>query len=189
MNDDPREAARTAALLRDIEDAFKGVKLGKGITLQDAYEEYYSESESFRRRQNRGGWYRPWQEEDIEQGDPGGSAMSFMGPEAFRYYLPAYMTQYLAKYLPDPESVTFRNPFEFLIEHLCPESWCERATEITNAESARVALLSATQKRVVARFLLHLAEGGDADCLAGLRVYWSRFLSDQDRANSEVIDG
>lgn len=183
MNTELRE--KTDELVSQIREAFATVKLGKGITLRDASEEYCNPESSYKRRQASGGWARPWQEEDIQAEDSGGSAMSFMDQEAFRYYLPAYMIEYLGRYLPDPKSVLCPNPYDFTIVHLCPDFWIGCETRLTASNEYKFALLNNEQSCTVARFLLLVLDTRaqhpkhayfDENEWWGLFRYWSQYL-------------
>ena len=114
---------------------------------------------------------------------PESAALTFMSPEGFRYFLPAYMLIALEEY--DISDVTAESAIlsltpdvlEFTGNADDPGSWFGR----------RVGGFTDAQRRAIAGFLLAMQEmhgqdfSEDSSPMAALERYWARFLPDEDR--------
>ena len=114
---------------------------------------------------------------------PESAALTFMAPEAFRYFLPAYMLIALEEY--DISDITAESAvlklvpdqYEFTGNADDPGSWFGR----------NVSGFTDEQRRAIAGFLLAMQElyGQDyiqrSSPMAALERYWARFLPDEDR--------
>jgi hypothetical protein len=156
-------ATGSAALIADIQRAFRGVERGKGVSLHETevIDAYGSEDE--RRKARAKDTDHNWQEVQdrwIEEfGGVGG--LSFLDPEGFRYYLPAYMTYWL-RTGNEPNSLAF---------HL------QRPNEDLNA------LLTLEQKRVIATFLEHARLAfRSRDAGKALEGHWHAYLNRSNEA-------
>ena len=115
---------------------------------------------------------------------PEDAALTFMVPEAFRYFLPAYMLVALEEY--DISDITGDAAVLGLIPDLSeltgnasnPESWFSRNIRGFNG----------AQRQAIAGFLLAMQEvhGHEypqhSSPMAALERYWARFLPEEDRS-------
>jgi len=82
---------RREALIAEINEAFDGVSRGYGITLHEAIaiDDYASQEERMAaRRRDREARWQDVTDQDILECP---SALSFLDPEGFRYYVPTFM--------------------------------------------------------------------------------------------------
>ena len=114
---------------------------------------------------------------------PGDAALTFMAPEAFRYFLPAYILIALEEY--DISDVTA----ETAILGLIPDrlNFTGNADDPGSWFGRNVGGFTDEQRRAIAGFLLAMQEAygqdfsQDSSPMAALERYWARFLPDEDR--------
>lgn len=164
---------RRDSLIAQIERDFAGVRCINGISIEDADLEFISTEESVRRK---GRVIEPWREVDVINKDPGGSAMSFMDPVAFRYYLPAYMRTRLRTGYPLLGGTWGENAVDFLTDRLAADS---------DFMIAKYANLDEAQRHCVAMFLAFDVDAvgveNAREAVDGLRRYWGQYLSEAER--------
>ena len=155
-------------LIADIEAAFRDVERGAGETLREADGEGAGTEVQLRtaRAQET---ERTWSEIPDEVIDNHEAALSFVDPEGFRYYLPAFMRWALRHY-----KQSNRITVDTAIYALYPGpgffEWNMQRFQVFNEE----------QSKVICRFLRFMAEYTDGradDELAreAIEAYWGKF--------------
>jgi hypothetical protein len=163
MNDALRDE-----IIAGITEAFTGVRRGD-ITLHEADVIDECGSEKDRRTARARDVEKRWQdvpEADIESHS---SALSFLCPESFRYYVAAYMVWSLRNYRTSKSASS-----DFTIYALMPNT----NKAIDEWKLARFTLFSPAQARTIRRFLEFMVEHGDGHSDAtqaklALDAYWN----------------
>ena len=114
---------------------------------------------------------------------PESAALTFMAPEAFRYFLPAYMLIALEEY--DISDITA----ETAVLRLIPDrlNFTGNADDPGSWFGRNVGGFTNEQRRAIAGFLLAMQEAyghdfsQDDSPMTALERYWARFLPDEDR--------
>ncbi|MEO1717162.1 MAG: DUF6714 family protein [Planctomycetota bacterium] len=160
-------AERSAALMERIHKAWKGVHLGRGMSIEDAEIELYSPEESVARRNKRKHnkkymrQFSDWTAVDLESKDyemPIGSPFALLDPEAFRYYMPVFLKSWLETgfpKLPHGSNTSFVRGVDDRLEWfmLCHDTDIEYVRE-------QARLLSKEQSRCIAEFFALAIEAG-----------------------------
>jgi hypothetical protein len=170
MIDDVKDSLR-AELIAEIEAAFQNVQRGGGLTLFEAHMEGVGSEADFQRARARE-IHATWRDVPDKVIARCYSALSFLDPEGFRYYLPAYM-RFAVRYFDDPKL------------------WDEPAVDwaiyaFRGYESFReykeplFSIFDEPQARVICRFLRFMAnctnqQADDEAAREALQSYWGRF--------------
>lgn len=149
---------RRDRLIDQINNAFQYVTREGGISIREAHviDDYGSEQEQREARAEETDSH--WSEVDVETLDPGGSALSFVDPIGFRYYLPAYMVYALKSDYGDAlgEEIVDSNVFDSTIFKLNASAL--RDQDHTEHQRKRFALFTPKERTCIARFLAFDAE-------------------------------
>ncbi len=156
-----------------IAAAFRGVVLGRGISLRQAqamddYGRYRDITPTEFAALQRGEITEDWSRVPLDELDRGCDA--YLDAEGFRYYIPALMLSVLSHY--DPSSMRVIGTLSSLYPK--KDSWAYHMS--------RYSLLTVSQKSAIAGFLAALPElieleGGDRKVVPrALRDYWHEFL-------------
>lgn len=163
------------AIIDAIRAAFAGVPRGS-ITLHeaeviDAYGSAEEQAEA-RRRDTEASWDRV-PDLDIEECT---AALSYLDPESWRYYIPAYMIWTLRHFRVNCSIVSDFTIYTF--------DASERDLALREYMSKRYRMLDVAQSRAVCRFLRYMAANDDhADgtvANVALADFWGRFCEGQD---------
>src|SRR5262245_37614692 len=143
MSNEPR----IAELIVEITGAFDGVAREDGVTLHQAIaiDDYKTDQEQLDAR--RLDTEQRWQDVPVEAIVACNSALSFLDPKGFRYYLPAFMVAGLTNW--DNEAGGAADTFEYDLLHEYPKS--RRQSE--PASIAGKYGYSVAQCRAIAHFL------------------------------------
>jgi len=159
------------SLIAQIERDFAGVSREGGVSISEAYAIDDYEPEEVRAAARLADTYSRWNGIDIAKEDPAGSALSFFDSIGFRFHLPAYMCFKL------------RHGHQCLGSHIDSNAlMSEFHLRIENDHvRQKLSLLSASQRRCVARFLVFEAYASELENLGGdylrvLRADWLRHL-------------
>jgi hypothetical protein len=145
---------RRDALIAEINHAFDGVSRGYGITLHEAIalDDYASQGERMaaRRRDRESSWQEVTDKDVLECQ----SALSFLDPEGFRYYIPVFMILGL-RYLQVPrrdashDAAGILHSASYHLLHFYPKSLRQSEPALFVDKYG----FSNAQCRVIARFL------------------------------------
>lgn len=156
-------------IIADITEAFGGVRRGE-ITIHEANVIDDCGSEAERRAARARDTEKRWQDVPDSDIESYPSALSFLCPESFRYYVAAYMVWSLRYYRTSDSASS-----DFTIYAFTPN------TNKPNDEwkLARFALFSPRQANAIRRFLGFMVEHGDGDAdeiqaKLALDTYWNR---------------
>ena len=133
-------------LIADIEAAFREVERGAGETLREADWEGAG-TEDQRGEARSLDTDRTWLEIPDDVIDRHEAALTFVDPEGFRYYLPAFMRWALRHYH-DSDRITV----DTAIYNLCPSKGSPQRSK------ERFELFNEEQSKVICRFLRLMAE-------------------------------
>jgi hypothetical protein len=155
-------------LISDIETAFFEVERGEGMTLFEGDLEGAGSEADLRFARARD-TYATWRDIPDHVIDRYFSALSFLDPQGFRYYIPAFM-RFALRHYQDSTSPAI----DYAIYHLG-----QRSVQREHKE-ARFTVLDESQTGVICRFLRFMAEytDGNADEAAArqaLEGYWGQF--------------
>ncbi len=144
-----------ASLVAEITAAFDGVSREEGVTLHQAHVlDWYGtpdEEAAARARDTETRW-QDVPEDDIRNTD---AVLSYLDPEGFRYYLPAYMLTYLSHF-DDAAPGTTGEEEQSILFHL--GVGCAATFRNDRYHRPRLAILSPAQTSAVAHFLHYLVE-------------------------------
>jgi hypothetical protein len=163
------------AVIAEITAAFDCVSRGDAVTLHEAseWDDNYAHGrwiEIARAKDTDTKWQDVPDEWMAEMG-LGDVALSYLDPEGFRYYLPAYMIWMLKSWR---DGGVENNTEDAIIYHLS-----------VNNQPARFSILNISQSKAVARFMEFLAEQPEdeyglllqaSDAQKALKYYWGQFL-------------
>ncbi|MEM9167091.1 MAG: DUF6714 family protein [Planctomycetota bacterium] len=191
---------RSQRLLKRIREAWRGVHLGRGISIEDAELEIFSPRESVARRKKHTGdkeymrQFSDWTAVDLESNAyemPIDRPFEFLDPEAFRYYIPVFIRSWLQAGLPAmqnyDESRVSRDPEERL-------SWfmlCHTTdVEYVQGQARR---LNGDQRRCVAEFFALALESGifpdDEDWPAVMKLWGKDLDEDHVKRLERLLSG
>ncbi len=146
---------RRDSLIAQIERDFAGVSREGGVSISEAYALDDWESDEVCAAARASDTYSDWKTLDVAKLDPCGIWHSFMDPIGVRFHLPAYLCFTLRHGLwqfgPTVDSNAYASEFLFLLD----TEWTQQ----------KYALLTAPQRRCVARYLSFQAEMQDSDLL------------------------
>ena len=179
MSEPTTFADRRDALIAEINEAFDGVSRGYGITLHEAIalDDYASQEERMAaRRRDRETRWQDVTDQDIRECP---SALSFLDPEGFRYYIPTFMILGLKRVqLPrfdprdDQEGILHSSSYHLL--NFYPKSLRESEPALFVDKYS----FSKAQCRAIAHFLrftIDCEEYGAADAVIKAVEKWERF--------------
>lgn len=166
--------AQAEMIERQIRNAFAEIAREDGITIHEAdmLDDYGTDEQLAAARQLD--TEQHWTEVPDATIARQWTALSFLDPKGFHYYLPAYMCWALRSY---DSSVS--NSLDWLLYALTVRPWDHDASG-TEGQLARFGLLSAAQAQTVYRFLEFLSDYG-YPCAnvkmvrRGLDQYWGQF--------------
>jgi uncharacterized protein DUF6714 len=149
---------RRIQLIDQINTVFRHVSRDGGISIREAHviDDYGSDEERQAARAEETDSH--WSDVDVENLDPGGSALSFVDPIGFRYYLPAYMVYTLKSGYGDAlgEENVDSNVFESTIFKLNASASGDQ--DCIDHQRERFALFTSKERTCIARFLAFDAE-------------------------------
>lgn len=164
---------------QQIRSAFAGVAREDGITIHEAdvLDDYGTDEQMAAAR--RLDTEQHWTEVPDATIARQWTALSFLDPKGFHYYLPAYMCWALRSY---DSSVS--NSLDWLLYALAIRPW-DHDESGAEGQMARFGLLSAEQAQTVCRFLEFLSDYGypcaDVEMARrGLDQYWGQFRPESD---------
>lgn len=168
-------------LTQEIAVAFADVQRLDGITLHEAdvLDSYGSDEERAAARLRDTD--RHWSEVDTQAIERLSSALSFLDPKGFHYYLPAHMCWALRSY-----GTTSSATLTSLLFALRIGRWYKGDEPGAEPIPERFRILSTAQARTVCRFLRFFAAYGDSEgeaewCQEALDHYWGSFCAEQPR--------
>lgn len=160
------EYTQKTYLLQRIDEAFEGVVLGQGVSLNETVviDMYgHGEAELAMKKDERHDWKRLLDRPEFKT-IHGIGGPSFFDAEGFRFHLPAYMVLCIQK--PEEEAA-----YNILFQ----------LTHLSDYQLGRCALLSPKQKRCVAAFLQYIRHNGGrqfeyehSKIDAALANYWKK---------------
>ncbi len=182
---------RRDQLIAEIQNVFKDVELGDGITLCEAevVDNYGTQEERARAREIDQDIH--WSQVDLEEIDPGCTALHFVDPAGFRFYLPAYMEYTLKHGFSDIFGGVSTDSLnhEFAIYQLNASMY--KSSEECEAVKANYANFSRCERVCIARFLALYAELETSEifdeAFEALRNHWGQYLSIQEMRNLQKI--
>ena len=162
----------TEQIVSEIEQAFGSVTRGGGVTLYetDVLDSCGSEKERIKARKKN--TEKRWQDvpdQDIEDHQ---SALCFLDPEGFRYYLPAYM-RWSLRHFKSSDSLSS----DSTIYALGPSG----NKGVTDWNRARWGVFTQRQCQVILSYLRFMIEQGEdhADSVMAelaINAYWNQFI-------------
>jgi len=180
MRDEAKQMAE--GIIGEIRRAFGAVSRAEGVTLHEALviDNYGSDSERSAARELDTD--RRWEDVPDQLIEENDSALCFVDPKGFRYYLPAYIVWSLRNY---ETSGTFSHNHPIcclaLSESGSMRRWDLERFEVFNDEQARA----------ICKFLRFMAQRDeDIVCVdearAALDAYWGKFCDAVAESNSPV---
>jgi hypothetical protein len=155
-------------IIAEINVAFENARRGK-ITLHETEIIDHCGSEKQRRKAQRLDTESRWQDVPASVIELHYSALSFLCPESFRYYLPAYMIWSLRYF-----KISHSASSDWTIYALAPNT----NKPLDKRTLERFSLFSLAQKRAVQRFLQFMVDHGDGHADSwqaelALNAYWN----------------
>ena len=176
MSDDPKQMADS--IIGEIRRAFGKVSRDDGVTLHEALviDNYGSDAErSAARRLDTDCRWEDVPDQLIQEND---SALCFLDPKGFCYYLPAYMVWSLRNY-ETSESFSVNHPILSLV---LSESGSMRQLQLDLRQSQleTFAVFNDEQGKAICTFLRFMAQGDEDlvfvdEALRALDAYWGKF--------------
>lgn len=158
-------------IVSEIEQVFGGINRGKGVTLHETDVLDACGSEKERAKARKKDAEKRWQDVPSDDIEGHQSALCFLDPDGFRYYLPAYM-RWSLRHFKSSDSLSS----DSTIYALGPSG----NKGVTDWNRARWEVFTQKQSQVILAYLRFMAEQGEgyADSFMAelaINVYWKQF--------------
>ena len=163
--DTPNEVANTNELIAYIQEAFHGVRLGNGQTIHEADLEGCYTDDSVRLNARAKDTETDWRDIPDSKLASFSSVVCFFDPEAYRFYIPAYMIWTLKNWRTSDLHIVDSVLWSFGYKY-------------GPFDDERRLIFSPTQLHAAYRFMKHFCDfSGDEEQLHAMETYWYKYAN------------